>query len=97
MWSEIGSWLENNAVKIQVNVEIVLFGFHKEPYYSVNNFVILIAKKYIWTNKFKATPLSFAAFKVILRQKLLELNEMYEFIGQNEKFSQWSQIYNSVQ
>ena len=64
----------------------VLFGIHKETPNSINNYIILCAKQYIWINKFKEpdTPLSLAAFRQILKSKATECKNVAEMTKKYE-------------
>ena len=60
------------------------------------NFTILVAKRYIWTNKFNATPLSFNAFKNTFKSKLTDLKDMLEYKDELVKFGEWQPLYNVI-
>ena len=78
-WTDVHDFFIEQFVDVPIDVKSIIFGIHKKPIYSVENFIILIAKQYIWNNKFREphTPLSIAAFKNIL--KSCECFLVYEF------------------
>ena len=95
-WFEICGWLSSLTINFPLNINYVLFGYDKEPFDSKINYIMLVAKKYIWTNKFKSTPLSFIAFQSIFKQKLSELKDMYDYVGKCELFDHWLPLYDLI-
>ena len=95
-WFEICGWLKNLSINFPLNINYVLFGYEKEPFDSTINYIMLVAKRYIWTNKFKSTPLSVVAFLTILKQKLLEQNDMYDYEGKSELFDHWLPLLHVI-
>ena len=85
-WNNLQDFLIENLIVIPFDKNKVLFGIHKEPPNSINNYIILCAKQYIWTNKFKEphTPLSLAAFRQILKSKATECKNVAEMTKKYE-------------
>ena len=61
-WIEMQNWFAQFNTNIPIRISTILFGHEKESPDSVINYTLLVAKRYIWTNKFHSTPLSFIAF-----------------------------------
>ena len=96
-WFDIQGWLNQLSVIFPLNINYILFGYEKEPSSSRINLIILIAKRYIWTNKFNSTPLSLIAFQNLLKSKLSELKDCYEYVEKPDQFNHLLSIYNAVQ
>ena len=86
----------NFDVIIPLNVATILFGYTKEGSNSKINIIILVAKRYIWSNKFNGTPLSINAFRNIFKKKLNEIKDMFEYGNEQEKFDGWQPIYDVI-
>ena len=80
----------------EFTVRNILFGYHNESMKSIVNFVILVAKAYIWKSKFEHAPLQILLFKKYLKTKLEDLKFSFEFIDKSELFEQWVDIYESL-
>ena len=93
-WIEITNWLNHNSIKFPLNITYILFGYDREPFDSKINYIMLVGKRYIWVNKFKSSPLSFIGFQQMLKHKLNELKEMYEYSGKVSLFDHWLPIFN---
>ena len=93
-WIELSNWLSQNSIIFPLNITYILFGYDKEPFDSKINYIMLVGKRYIWANKFNSTPLSFNAFQQILKHKLDELKDVYEFNEKDSLFDQWLPLYN---
>ena len=74
----------------------IAFGEHEEKSDSITNFTILMAKHYIWKNKFGDTPspLSIVAFKKIFKNKLDDWINLHQLKGTMHIFNQWNEIYD---
>ena len=92
---EIHDFFLDQLVDIPINLKNILFGIHKKPVVSIENFIILTAKQYIWSNKFRVprTPLSMAAFRNILKSKIEEYKEMALLLNDDELFEKWNIVY----
>ena len=95
-WLEIKSFLAQFLINIPLDITTIIFGYGKEPSESKINFAILVAKRYIWTNKFNTTPLSFNAFKNVFKSKLTELKDMLEYKDELVKFGEWQPLYDVI-
>ena len=67
----------------------ILFGIHKEQPDSVNNFIILCAKHYIWNNKFRDphTPFSIKPFCNILKARTNKRKNAAEMVKDYEQIA----------
>ena len=94
-WMDIYEFFLDQLVDIPIDVKTILFGIHKKPVNSVENFIILAVKQYIWNNKFRdpRTPLSMAAFKNILKSKIEEYKEIAILLNDDEIFEKWNIVY----
>ena len=90
------NWFAQFNTNIPIRISTILFGHEKESPDSVINYTLLVAKRYIWTNKFHSTPLSFIAFRKTLKKKLNELKDMLEYKDELVKFDQWLYLYDSL-
>ena len=93
-WIELQNWFAQYNTNIPIRISTILFGLEKESPDSVINYTILVAKRYIWTNKFNSTPLSFIAFRNTLKKKLNELKDMLEYKDELVYFDQWLHLYD---
>ena len=96
LWSEVRNFFAPFSVIIPLDIATIIFGFSKEPPDSKINFIILAVKRYIWTNKFNLTPLSFNAFKNVLKKKLTEVKDMLEYKDELIRFGDWLPIYTVI-
>ena len=95
LWLEVKNWLQTNFnVCIPLDRKILLFGFHDQPSGSVNNFIILSVKYFIWKAKFQSSELCFLAFQKFLKFKLEDLKNAYVYEGKDHQFQPWSLIYD---
>ena len=94
--SEVRNFFAPFSVIIPLDIVTIIFGFSKEPPDSKINFIILAVKRYIWTNKFNSTPLSFNAFKNVFQKKLTEVKDMLEHKDELIKFGDWLPIYTVI-
>ena len=77
-WDKVGDLFSCFSVTIPLNMSTILFGYTKESSNSMINIIILVAKRYIWTNKFNETPLSLDACKKHFKKKLTEIKDMFD-------------------
>ena len=73
-----------------------LFGFLNEEWHSVNNFLSLLLKKFIWLNKFKSKTLDLRQFKNLLKSYLCDFKYIFTMIDKPELFTKWETIYNAI-
>ena len=93
-WHSLAQFLANSNILVPIHEATILFGFHNEDPNSVSNTIILWAKSYIWNVKFKNVHPSLDAFKSILKQRLVELKELFEFNEKEDKILPWSLLMN---
>ena len=93
-WDGLTDFLIDNGIFIPFKRNKILFGIHKEPSDSVNNFIILCAKQYIWKNKFRdtPTPLTLAAFINMLIVRCTERKNMADMLKDFEQAQEWSDL-----
>ena len=97
LWNEIKAFFNNFLENpLEFTVRNILFGYHNESMNSIVNFVILVAKAYIWKSKFEHTPLQILLFKKYLKAKLEDLKFSFEFMDKSELFEQWVDIFASL-
>ena len=72
----------------------MLFGILKAHPDSVENYIILIAKYYIWSNKFQTpmAPLSMNVYKKVLRKRLIELEGVATLLNDNNILEKWDTV-----
>ena len=75
-------------------IMVPIFGLHNESANSVCNFIILNAKQYIWSNKFKEphTPLSVNAFLNILKLRVIDCKNVDEILKNDAKIEEWNNV-----
>ena len=95
-WDKVQDYFANLSVIIPLEITAVLFGYSNECSDSKINYILLIAKRYIWTNKFSGAHLSINAFKNIFKKKLIELKDMFEYRNELEKFKEWQPILDVI-
>ena len=81
-------------IDIPTDKKSILFGIHSKPFDSIENYVILAAKQYIWKNKFKEphTPLSVNTFINILKYKIEGLKNVYKILKDDFSYEQWDNV-----
>ena len=90
----IGLTYDSFDTKLPFGFKNILFGFLQEPPDSKINFIILIAKGYIWKTKFKNTELTLNAFQRYFKSKLEDLKHSYDYMEKTRLFDQWNAIYD---
>ena len=70
-----------------------MFGFHDKGMDSIENFVVLITKGYIWKAKFELSMLVLTSWKKYLKVKLEDLKSSYAYLHEMHKFEQWSNVF----
>ena len=86
LWQQIRAWLQTFNKNIPLNRTVILFGIHDQPSTSVENFLILCGKYFIWKTKFQATAISFTSFKRFLKYKLEEFRNACSFEEKDASF-----------
>ena len=94
-WSNLANlFIDDLIIDIPTDRKSIIFGIHSKPFDSIENYVILAAKQYIWTNKFREphTPLLVNAFINILKYKIEELKNVYKILKDNLSYEQWDNV-----
>ena len=83
---------------IPVNRNAIMFGIHDEKPNSVANYILLVAKQYIWITKFKSPPtnLSVQGFLNILKSKIRDLIAVFTLLGKHDETDTWNTILISL-
>ena len=95
-WLEALDWLKLYSIQFPLDVQTILFGYFRENVDSKVNNLILWIKSYIWVNKFKNQTLSLDVFKSVLKNRLKDLKDIYDYLGKEENFSVWLPVYNAL-
>ena len=93
LWTKLYDWFLKINIKSSVNKNDLLFGITEESYDSINNYIIMITKQYIWKNKFNDTPVNLVACKKFIKSKLGEVKDAFEYTGDSRKFDRWILVY----
>ena len=93
---EVFIFMANSGIVYQPTKIDFLFGFTKEKFYGLNNYISLIIKKYIWLTKFRTGVLSLVAFKSLLKSYLEDLKYIFAMKDMPEVFTEWNMIYNML-
>ena len=96
LWQEVRSWLSDFNIHIPLDRKVILFGFHDKSAASVENYIILVVKYFIWKTKFQTAELCFLAFQKYLKQKLDDLKNAYLYQNKDDKFEPWLSIFNCL-
>ena len=96
LWQATKNWLQTFNKNIPLNRNVILFGIHNQPSTSVENFVILCVKYFIWKTKFQTAELSFISFKRFLKYKLEEISNACSFEEKDDSFEPWLLIYDCL-
>ena len=96
LWQAIQTWLGTLNVGITIDRSVILFGNHNESSSSVENYIILAAKYFIWKAKFTNKDLSVDLFKNYLKYKLDDIKNAYVVVNKNVLFEQWTSIYDCL-
>ena len=89
-------WLQNFSIFNNLEPKTILFGIHEEPAASKSNVMLLWIKSYIWIIRTKKENVSLTTFKAVLRNRLQELKEMYEFLNKEYSFDKWNTLNNNL-
>ena len=96
IWIQVKNWLETLNVDISLDKQSILFGYHNQSNQSVQNFVILCVKYFIWKSKFQSQDLLFNSFKKYFKSKLEDLKNAYFFENKDHLFEPWLNIYDNL-
>ena len=96
LWQQLTDWLDTFSINMELSVTTVLFGLINEDTNSVKNTFILWTKSFIWKNKFFSDQLNLPTFKSVLKHRLDELKDVYEYKNNETLFKPWINIYNSL-
>ena len=89
-------WLGTLGLQLNMNRNKALFGDHEKSITACENYLILIAKYFIWKSKFTNKDVSLNLFKKYLFNKLSDLKNALTYANKIENFSQWNEIYNEL-
>ena len=87
---DLNRWLLNIHQKYSIPVKRlnILFGIHNEDANSERNLIIMLAKKYIWTQKFRDTVPTVAGFKNYPSDFLTNLKAIYAIKNDTDQFAE---------
>ena len=93
-WRELEAWLINNFnLRISLNDKNILFSYEQK--HKLINYILLLAKYYVYSNKFSGRRLNIESFKSILHRKYK--SEKY-LANLNNNFAtflrKWATLYN---
>ena len=74
----------------------LLFGLNDQAATTVNNYLILCVKYYIWKSKFQTKQLTFLALKTFLKSKLEDLKMAYFYGDKESCFEPWLTVYECL-
>ena len=95
-WIELAGWLGTLGLQLNMSRNTALFGVHEKCITSIENYLILVSKYYIWKTKFTNKEVSLNLFKKYLFNKLSDLKNALTYANKIEDFSQWNVIYNEL-
>ena len=95
-WLEVKNWILQFNINIPLEIKTLIFGNEKNPVDSTCNYVILVAKYYIWKTKFQNVVPTLSAFKNFLKYKLEDLKNALEYATKVELFDRWLNLFNSL-
>ena len=96
LWVAIGNWLNSLNIQFVYDIRSILFGCHEQPVTSIQNYIILTAKYFVWISKHRNCNLNLIAYQNFLRLKLEDLKNVYIYEKKESNFNQWIDIYDSV-
>ena len=97
---DINQWLINvhNKYSIPVNRLNILFGIHNEEANSERNLLIMVAKKYIWLEKFRELAPTLNRFQSYLLDFLLNLKAIHAIKNDTDQFAEdWDALIVHIQ
>ena len=96
LWQEIINWLKAFDINIPLDRKALLFGLPDQAATTVQNYLILYAKYFIWKSKFQTKQLVFTAFKIFLKNKIEDLKRAYCYEEKEYRFEPWKLIYDCL-
>ena len=96
-WNLFKEWLNRVAsITVDVNNEkMILFSWHKKN--SILNYLLVVAKYYIYKSKFVQGNISILGFKAILKKKFEEEKYIAKINDKYAKFlGKWSSLYTAL-
>ena len=93
-WQDLEVWLATLDTYLPLEKLKILFGIHEESPSSVSNFIILIAKQFIWRTKFGSKNLEIALFQKYFYSKLIDLRNALIYRERLHEFSIWNNIFD---
>ena len=96
LWQEVKAWLATLNTNIPLDRTKLLFGIHDQASNSVENYVILCVKHFIWKTKFYSKDLALPIFQSFLKSKLDDVKDAYLYAQKENKFNQWNNIYTCL-
>ena len=91
-----GGRLINFNLQIYPDRKVLLFGIVDQSSSSVENFVILTTKYYIWITRCQNGDLNCIAYKKFLKSKLEDLKNACIFEDKSCNFEKWLTVYDSL-
>ena len=74
----------------------LLFGFHELSFDHPKNYISILLKKFIWSNKFHDCHLSLVRFKGLLKVHVLDLKYIFRMKNEDNKFEKWKPIESAL-
>ena len=96
LWQATINWLKTLNVNIPLDRKALLFGLNDQASTTVNNYLILYVKYFIWKSKFQTKQLTFTALKTFLKNKVEDLKMAYFYEDKECYFEPWLLIYTSL-
>ena len=92
-WTFLNEWLR--ILKLNLEEKNILFAFQDK--HQLINYIFVLAKYYIYVNKFSGKQLNLDVFKAILPNKFQGEHYTAHFNNTMGKFMvKWSQMYNQL-
>ena len=95
-WLEVKNWILQFKMNIPLEIKTLIFGDEKKQVDDPCNYIILVAKYYIWRSKFQNTTLTLSAFKNFLKFKLEDHKNALEYVDKVQMFDRWLNLFNSL-
>lgn len=92
----IRQWLATIGFNLDISKLKILFGKLDERPTSINNFILLSVKYFIWKCRLSSSVLSLEIFKKYLFSKLKDLKEALEYCDKIVNFQQWNNIFDCL-
>ena len=93
-WDEMSDFFWQMGIYIQVEKKYIIFGILNADPNSIENYIILAAKHYIWTNKFREpmAPVSLGIFRRVLKKRISELEGVAAVLKNNDIYDRWNTV-----